>query len=309
MAKTRDEQFKLSFDSFIKDELKLEGKYILNNLTKNKKEKKHIYDFWVYSQKRVLGFIDRNGECVEEDNDDNSEERLVCDYRPQDDGFVDTFNEFYDKYSKKSVFPTIAYNNANNPVHGSYVFKESYVEIIEGTVERWRNDEDGITGKICVVYNKDHTPYNVSENDTQYQRKYTLLLNRYNKNEAFIERLLADNEELHEDMIYHQKEARKLKKKFIIEQKNNVISESNLINKLRDAYKLLPNKEDCPVCYEEITNEKLEIPRCSHYICNECHKRCDACPICRIAYREDIQGTIGAQGVIGVQGNLLVNRV
>ena len=55
MAKTRDEQFKLSFDSFIKDELKLEGKYILNNLTKNKKEKKHIYDFWVYSQKRLLG--------------------------------------------------------------------------------------------------------------------------------------------------------------------------------------------------------------------------------------------------------------
>ena len=290
MAKTRDEQFKLSFDSFIKDELKLEGKYILNNLTKNKKEKKHIYDFWVYSQKRVLGFIDRNGECVEEDKDDN-EERLVCDYRPQDDCFVNDFNEFYDKYSKKSVFPTIAYNNANNPVHGSYVFKESYVEIIEGTVEKWRNDEDGITGKICVVYNKDHTPYNVNEDDKQYQRKYVLLMKRYNNDQAFIERLLTDNEELHEDMIYHQKEARKLKKKFIIEQKNNIVSETNLINKLRDAYKLLPNKEDCPVCYEEITNEKLEIPRCSHYICNECHKRCDACPICRIAYREDTQET------------------
>ena len=296
MAKTRDEQFNLSFDSFIKDELKLEGKYILNNLTKNKKEKKHIYDFWVYSQKRVLGFIDRNGECVEEHNNDN-EERLVCDYRPQDDGFVNDFNEFYDKYSKKSILPTVAYNNTSNPLPGSYVFKESYVEIIEGTVERWMHEADGITGKICVVYNKEHTPYNVNEDDKQYQRKYVLLMKRYNNDQAFIERLLADNEELHEDMIYHQKEARKLKKKFIIEQKNNVISESNLINKLRDAYKLLPNKEECPVCYEEITNEKLEIPRCSHYICNECHKRCDVCPVCRIAYRED------------TQENLLVNRV
>lgn len=296
MAKTRDEQFNLSFDSFIKDELKLEGKYILNNLTKNKKEKKHIYDFWVYSQKRLLGFIDRNGECVEEHNNDN-EERLVCDYRPQDDGFVNDFNEFYDKYSKKSILPTVAYNNTSNPLPGSYVFKESYVEIIEGTVERWMNEADGITGKICVVYNKDHTPYNVNEDDKQYQRKYVLLMKRYNNDQAFIERLLADNEELHEDMVYHQKEARKLKKKFIIEQKNNVISESNLINKLRDAYKLLSNKEECPVCYEEITNEKLEIPRCSHYICNECHKRCDACPVCRIAYRED------------TQENLLVNRV
>ena len=295
MAKTRDEQFNLSFDSFIKDELKLEGKYILNNLTKNKKEKKHIYDFWVYSQKRLLGFIDRNGECVEEHNNDN-EERLVCDYRPQDDGFVNDFNEFYDKYSKKSILPTVAYNSTSNPLPGSYVFKESYVEIIEGTVERWMNEADGITGKICVVYNKDHTPYNVNEDDKQYQRKYVLLMKRYNNDQAFIERLLADNEELHEDMVYHQKEARKLKKKFIIEQKNNVISESNLINKLRDAYKLLPNKEECPVCYEEITNEKLEIPRCSHYICNECHKRCDACPVCRIAYRED------------TQENLLVNR-
>lgn len=296
MAKTRDEQFNLSFDSFIKDELKLEGKYILNNLTKNKKEKKHIYDFWVYSQKRLLGFIDRNGECVEEHNNDN-EERLVCDYRPQDDGFVNDFNEFYDKYSKKRILPTVAYNSTSNPLPGSYVFKESYVEIIEGTVERWMNEADGITGKICVVYNKDHTPYNVNEDDKQYQRKYVLLMKRYNNDQAFIERLLADNEELHEDMVYHQKEARKLKKKIIIEQKNNVISESNLINKLRDAYKLLPNKEECPVCYEEITNEKLEIPRCSHYICNECHKRCDACPVCRIAYRED------------TQENLLVNRV
>lgn len=296
MAKTRDEQFKLSFDSFIKDELKLEGKYILNNLTKNKKEKKHIYDFWVYSQKRVLGFIDRNGECVEEHNNDN-EERVVCDYRPHDDGFVNDFNEFYDKYSKKSVFPRIAYNNASNPVPGSYVFKESYVEIIEGTVERWMNEADGITGKICVVYNKDHTPYNVNEDDKQYQKKYVLLMKRYNNDQAFIERLLADNEDLHEDMVHHQKEARKLKKKFIKEEKNNIISETNLINKLRDAYKLLPNKEECPVCYEEITNEKLEIPRCSHYICNECHKRCDACPVCRIAYRED------------TQENLLVNRV
>ena len=287
MAKTRDEQFKLSFDSFIKDELKLEGKYILNNLTKNKKEKKHIYDFWVHSQKRVLGFIDRNGEYVEENNDDNIEDRIVCDYRPHDDGFVNDFNEFYDKYSKKSVFPTIAYNNASNPVHGSYVFKESYVEIIEGTVEKWRNDEDGITGKICVIYNKDHVPYNVNGDDKQYQKKYVLLMNRYNKTEAFIDRLMEDNEELHEDMVHHQKEARKLKKKFIKEEKNNIISETNLINKLRDAYKLLPNKEECPVCYEEITNEKLEIPRCSHYICNECHKRCDSCPVCRIAYRED----------------------
>ena len=42
--------------------------------------------------------------------------------------------------------------------------------------------------------------------------------------------------------------------------------------------------EDCPVCLDAIQKNNLYIPLCFHYICYDCSKRCDKCPLCREPY-------------------------
>jgi hypothetical protein len=51
-------------------------------------------------------------------------------------------------------------------------------------------------------------------------------------------------------------------------------------SRLRDRY-ARGEPEDCPVCYEPISTDKLVIPDCCHYICSTCSDRCNICPICR----------------------------
>lgn len=42
--------------------------------------------------------------------------------------------------------------------------------------------------------------------------------------------------------------------------------------------------EDCNVCLEGITPEKLHVSNCAHLICMSCASRCKKCPICREEY-------------------------
>ena len=52
---------------------------------------------------------------------------------------------------------------------------------------------------------------------------------------------------------------------------------------LRDCYRELDKKvDDCPVCYEPITNDKLYITPCRHNLCTGCAIQCkNTCPMCR----------------------------
>ena len=39
---------------------------------------------------------------------------------------------------------------------------------------------------------------------------------------------------------------------------------------------------ECPVCYEQIPNNKVFTTPCQHVICSDCTKRCNnVCPMCR----------------------------
>ena len=49
---------------------------------------------------------------------------------------------------------------------------------------------------------------------------------------------------------------------------------------IREQYKDR-EPDDCPVCFDPISCEKLIVPCCGHLICGDCYTRCTACPVCR----------------------------
>lgn len=269
MAKTRDDKFKLAFDSFVKDVVGVH-EYTLENLTKRKAANTHIYNFKIFKQNVEIGFIDRTG--VNQVGDGITE-TINEEYIPDRNVFERQFNATFDPYRSSVEIPT---GHANG---GKYAYEKSGVSIINCEI----SDEEDIYGKIYVLYHKQHIPYNVTNNDSEYEKKYISLLSKFNRNQTMLNNALHDIDDMQDDLLYNERQLRLAKKVLYRETNNNKLSESNLINKLHQVYANTSVKEDCPVCYETIENDMLVIPRCSHYICNVCHPLCGGiCPICRV---------------------------
>ena len=274
MKMTRDTKFKLAFDSFIKDVVGVLD-YDLENLTKKKSESTHIYSFNIPEQTIIYGFIDRNGDTHTGNDivnmDMSSDELLKTEFIPEKELFTKQFTETFDPYIDAETIPG----------HSHFKFAKSFVRLENCEV----NDESGILeGKICVVYHKQHIPYYVEKDEGVYEKKYSLLLCRFNNVRTKLNNAYNDIDEIQDDLLYNERQLRKAKRVLYRETNNHTLSENNLINKLHAAYIKSDIKEECPVCYDTIENEKLIIPRCAHYICDSCHPRCDECPICRMSY-------------------------
>jgi len=250
MAKTRDEKFKLVFDSFVKDTLGFEN-YVLENRTKNKTESHHIYTFVLYNPYILIEFTD------------------------DEYYFRQKFTNIFRPHELSTTY--ISDNNEND----FYVHRLSYVDIVEYKM----NENNGnIEGKICVKYHKLHIPYKVIEDPTFFEQKYLHLLKSYDHIYTLNDHLTNNIDELKDELDETLNEIRNLNKRFIWRQKKYKLYEKNLQNKLRDFYSQLSDKEDCPVCYEKLETEHLVIPHCAHFICDSCSHRCDTCPICREKY-------------------------
>ncbi|MDC1151821.1 hypothetical protein OAS95_04560 [Pelagibacteraceae bacterium] len=288
MTITRDTKFKLAFDNFIKDVIGITD-YDLENLTKNKSESRHIYRFSIPEQTTVIGFIDRNGDThtwndiedthtwndIANMNISSDDEVLKTEYIPEKELIIRQFMETFDPYIDAETLPCTI------PGQPHYKHAKSFVRLDNCEV----NDESGVLeGKICVVYHKTHIPYYVENDDGIYEKKYSLLLCRFNNVRTKLNNAYNDIDEIQDDLLYNERQLRKAKRVLYRETNNHTLSENNLINKLHAAYIKSDIKEECPVCYDTIENEKLIIPRCAHYICDSCHPRCDECPICRMSY-------------------------
>jgi len=283
MTITRDTKFKLAFDNFIKDVIGITD-YDLENLTKKKSESTHIYSFNIPEQTTVIGFIDRNGDThtwndIEDTHtwndianmDMSSDEVLKTEFIPEKELFIKQFMETFDPYIDAETIPGQPH----------YKHAKSFVRLDNCEV----NDETGdLEGKICVVYHKQHIPYYVEKDDGVYEKKYNVLLCRFNNVRTKLNNAYNDIDEIQDDLVFNERQLRKAKRILYRETNNHALSETNLINKLRAAYIKSDIKEECPVCYDTIENEKLIIPRCAHYICDSCHPRCDECPVCRMSY-------------------------
>lgn len=274
MKMTRDTKFKLAFDSFIKDVVGVLD-YDLENLTKKKSESTHIYSFNIPEQTIIYGFIDCNGDTHTGNDivnmDMSSDELLKTEFIPEKELFTKQFTETFDPYIDAETIPG----------HSHFKFAKSFVRLENCEV----NDESGILeGKICVVYHKQHIPYYVEKDEGVYEKKYNVLLCRFNNVRNKLNIAYNDIDDIKDDLLYNERQLRKVKRVLHCETNNHILSETNLINKLYAAYKNTDIKEECPVCYDTIENDKLIIPRCAHYICDSCHPRCEECPVCRMSY-------------------------
>ena len=130
---------------------------------------------------------------------------------------------------------------------------------------------DNVTGfrcKIIVVYHKHHMPFPITV--TPLSHSEVRLMNR----------IQILNEEIAEqNNIIH---SLNMNLKRVLKKSNN---RTNIIDKLkckmREQYADKNVPDDCPVCYETITPDKLNISNCCHYTCMDCISRCSACPLCR----------------------------
>ena len=279
MTTTRDTKFRLAFDSFVKDVIGV-TQYNLQNLTQNKLESRHIYNFSIPQQTVVIGFIDRNGIThtgvdIANMSIPDDQDEIKNEYIPETETFEKQFAATFNPYKNESTIP------AMRPNLPPYTHCHSGVDVDDCVVNNLTGD---IEGKIFVVYHKKHIPYYVEKDDKVFEKKYTVLLRRFNYANNQLTTAFNDMDELQDDLLYNERQLRIAKKVLYRETNIHKLSETNLINKLRDAYNKLDTKEDCPVCYETIENDNLIIPRCAHYICDSCHPRCTSCPVCRVSY-------------------------
>jgi hypothetical protein len=70
---------------------------------------------------------------------------------------------------------------------------------------------------------------------------------------------------------------------------NKTCMESNDIVFLKKQFIELYNKvgefTDCPICFETLTNDNMDVPNCGHLLCKECRSKIDKCPLCKKTYQ------------------------
>ena len=253
MKMTRDTKFKLSFDKFIKDVVGVLD-YDLENLTKKKSESTHIYSFNIPEQTIIYGFIDRNGDTHTGNDivnmDMSSDELLKTEFIPEKELFTKQFTETFDPYIDAETIPG----------HSHFNFAKSFVRLENCEV----NDVSGVLeGKICVVYHKQHIPYYVEKDEGVYEKKYSLLLCRFNNVRTKLNNAYNDIDEIQDDLLYNERQLRKAKRVLYRETKNHILSETNLINKLYAAYIKSDIKSEMKTHYSIRTSVIffLEIPK------------------------------------------------
>ena len=140
----------------------------------------------------------------------------------------------------------------------------SYVEYTQFVID----ENNGLTCEIHVIYNKSHIPYPISVMPNSHREV----------------RLLSKIQVLNEEIKEHNNTICELNTdiNILIKKKNKQNSIIDKLKaKLKEEYSKRAMFDDCPVCYEKIETNTLNISNCCHYVCNECIGRCTKCPLCR----------------------------
>lgn len=267
---TRDQQFNISFNDFI---ISMRDLYFpnlmewtLNSITKNKGNSTHVYNFTI--PRKIVNytidtpFVDENGitkspEVVE------IEQEL-----PTIENFKNYFHGYFDSF---------ILTNTNGKVL-------SYTSIFN---VRFSNDNESsgdLLSTIVTYYYKSYIPY---PSKMQTQQQIIQYCNQLEKNNA--EHLLDledKNYIINSLKIKNKKQNRRFNREIFLTELKRQKNIYKMQEKIRNFYSKQSENdfEDCPVCYDKISVEKLKVPGCCHYICKDCHGKCETCPICREKY-------------------------
>jgi hypothetical protein len=95
--------------------------------------------------------------------------------------------------------------------------------------------------------------------------------------------------EKHEEMAEFVQYARKANHGLAeIIKRGGEVDMTHLKNQFIELYDKVNSQIDCPVCFEVLTKEILEVPNCGHLICKGCKDKIkekdSLCPCCRKKY-------------------------
>ena len=258
---TREELFSKSLKEFLEDITVYTSPYeqtkysilhyTLKCVTKNKNKRTHEYELTIPSS-IICAYSDRTTR-------EGDGEELWLDSEPiygeQSAPILCDFNDSFNKYFEPYWLMTDS-------------VPMSYVSIID--LPRIQNIQVcDIILKIEVVYHKSHTPFPrpltiIEEKNREIKYLEYKLRRKDNRN-----RCLAERIEINYDRAeYNYK---------------------RMQHKFRSMYTETGKLEPCPVCYDDISPDKLIIPNCFHYICEGCVMKCNKCPLCRDDYDEYIE--------------------
>jgi hypothetical protein len=51
-----------------------------------------------------------------------------------------------------------------------------------------------------------------------------------------------------------------------------------------ELYEKVGEMTECPVCFETLTKEIIDIPNCGHMVCKGCKSKMVCCPLCKAKY-------------------------
>jgi hypothetical protein len=258
---TRDDLFRNAMETFLSDITVVSNpneetkysifKYELNGITSNKNKCVQEYELNIPSS-IISAYFDRTARTGEGEEEWLDSVPIYCTQdTPLLHDFINSFHEYFDSY-RLYIDRT--------PV--------SYMSIVG--LPRTR-DIPLCDKPLCikVLYHKSHTPFPrpltpLEEKDREIKFLETKL-RRKNNHTTHLRTII--------DTKYDRAEH----------------NYKRMQQKFRAIYTESGKLENCPVCYEEISPDKLIIPNCFHYICDVCVMKCDKCPLCRDKYDDYIE--------------------
>ena len=213
-----------------------------------------------------------------EDLNVNWEKEIIVQKLPDIQVIKDNFHNHFTFYEKKS-------KNKENP--------HTYMKIQN------ISQDDNISITIEVSYYKHFRPF-PNCNDTNNLIKTNEYL--FDKVNGLQENLKEIHHETDMAMLHLNSRIKRLRKQVTYSKIHSIEKQryyDTLIEKYKEKYQMQENnyqkiirqyyqelhktdKENCPVCYEELNGETMFIPNCVHFICSNCASKCkNMCPLCR----------------------------
>lgn len=223
--------------------------YTLTNNTQNKTKFEHNYNLTI--PKQIV--IANRDVTMHRDGDEvvweNSELIYGEHELPSSNEFIKSFDEYFAPYRLY--------------LHHTLM---SHIKIVQTQTAMTAAN---LTFCIKVVYHKMHSPFprpltKLEERDLEIRFLKSKVESKNKKVVTF--RAILNRERERAEYNYKRAQAR-----------------------FRAIYAADNTHEDCPVCYEIITPDKLIIPSCFHYICESCVVKCETCPLCRDEYDRYIE--------------------
>jgi hypothetical protein len=279
---TRDQQFQKSFEGFFENLTETFPElieYKLTSTTENKTSCDHSYTLHI--PRNIVAFhldlsvIDGDGTMI------GPGPVFKKQQIPTKSEFKRHYHNYFKDFELVSGKIIVSYTEIYDYWYEKEDDRIISQEIRNGVISSDLSEFD-VFMKILVVYHKSHFPFPVPlTNEEKLEKRCRQLEARNQELVLNLNGLTNMYQERDEQYQYLRRRMRVERRN--IENKYKAMFEK-MQKKFADYYSEIKVKDDCPVCYEVITAEKLKVPGCCHTICSCCAEKCDKCPICRESY-------------------------